>query len=74
MKSRSFRYGFTYKCASCGKEFWVADPSQWIYKNANSFKMYCSYTCYRTWQKKFEAQKQKNIKNKKPRSSRKINK
>ncbi len=32
MKSRSFRYGFTYKCASCGKEFWVADPSQWVYK------------------------------------------
>ncbi len=41
MKSRSIRYGFTYKCASCRKEFWVADPSQWIYKNANSFKMYC---------------------------------
>lgn len=73
MKSRSFRYGFTYKCASCGKEFWVADPSQWIYKNANSFKMYCSYTCYRTWQKERES-KQKNIKNKKPRRSQKINK
>lgn len=73
MKSRSFRYGFTYKCASCGKEFWVADPSQWIYKNAASFKMYCSYTCYRTWQKE-QGAKRKNIKNKKARSSRKINK
>ena len=59
MKSGSFHFGFTYKCASCGKEFWVADPSQWVYKNAVPFKMYCSYTCYRTRQKEQEAKRKK---------------
>lgn len=60
MKSGSFHFGTTYKCSTCGKEFWVADSSQWIYKNTTPFKMFCSYTCYRKHQK--DGKKYKTVK------------
>lgn len=46
----SFNFGKLYKCPVCGKEFWVVDIEQWVYR-INGGPM-CSYTCYRKGQKK----------------------
>lgn len=45
-----FNFGKLYKCPVCGKEFWVVDIEQWVFK-INSRPM-CSYTCYRKQQNK----------------------
>lgn len=34
------------KCSHCGKTF-IPTP-QWIYRNIQTTKWYCSYTCFRT--------------------------
>lgn len=59
MSTGTFWFGKEYKCPICGKTFWVADSSQWVYKQIVPFKMFCSYTCYRTYQKEQEAKQKK---------------
>ncbi len=60
----SFNFGKLYKCPICGKEFWVTDSDQWVYKEKTPLRLFCSYTCYRTYQKEQEAKQKKKRKRK----------
>lgn len=45
---------FMHKCYVCGKEFYVPDPSEWVYKKRDkhgSTLYFCTYSCKNRWAK-----------------------
>ncbi len=38
-----FNFGKLYKCPVCGKEFWVTDSKQWVYKEKKLLSDYFAH-------------------------------
>lgn len=43
-------WGNKKKCKNCGKDFFVFNPEQWVYKRKKTYgrlTYYCSWSCFR---------------------------
>lgn len=40
-------------CACCGKKVLIVNAQDWVYKDANRSKYFCSYSCMRKYEKDY---------------------
>lgn len=50
---------YTYQCHQCGKDTFIQDPAQWVYKvhRTPNTHYFCSYKCYRQYLKEHPVRK-----------------